>query len=523
MKEKTVLDKTNWKSAFIVVLVALAVSLMRIGDFLLPMNRDSGTFAYGGWMMLDGGIPFRDFWDNKPPGIFALNMIAFWLFGPHTWAVVLLQLPFFALSLFALWGILRKYLGHVPSLAALLFYALFASSHALKEEGNFTECYSVPLVILAIWFAERWRKTGNVWQTIIAGLMIGFAALVRQSSIVVVAAVAVWIAWSLWREKSAKAAAKEMIWPICGLVFGAAAALVPVIFIYIRAGVFDELMSAVVVYNRLYFKEAYGSGLQFSLRSLVLSIPKAWPIFTCPILALAMWIARGRKDNLMLPSLWFAADLAAVLMAGRFYHHYYLQILPASAVFFGYIYGNALSGEEGFLRKWPVPATVIAFLALFGMLGMQFRAWNWIIQHRFGNRPKPASERTADYLRENTKPADYVFIWGMNPGIAFMARRKMPTMYIHMFPLGAEGLGREKRIAQLVKDLKKHPPKFIVDESAELPAVAPPLDSPETPPSVNFLFRLDGFDDVKAFVRERYKLGKIIDNKKLFVLVNNPE
>jgi hypothetical protein len=60
--------------AFIVI-VALYVAL-RLPGIGVPLDRDEGVFGYMGQLILDGGLPYRDAVDHKPPVSFYINALA---------------------------------------------------------------------------------------------------------------------------------------------------------------------------------------------------------------------------------------------------------------------------------------------------------------------------------------------------------------------------------------------------------------------------------------------------------------
>jgi hypothetical protein len=43
--------------------------LLRVPSLVQPMGADQGLYAYIGERILEGGLPYRDAWDQKPPGI----------------------------------------------------------------------------------------------------------------------------------------------------------------------------------------------------------------------------------------------------------------------------------------------------------------------------------------------------------------------------------------------------------------------------------------------------------------------
>jgi hypothetical protein len=52
-----------------------------------PDPSDAQLFAYIGLKWIQGHVPYVDIWDHKPPGIFAVNAVAF-LLVPKSFTVL---------------------------------------------------------------------------------------------------------------------------------------------------------------------------------------------------------------------------------------------------------------------------------------------------------------------------------------------------------------------------------------------------------------------------------------------------
>src|SRR5687767_9878358 len=63
------------------LLALAAVAILGLPSILYPFHPDQAMFAYIGDRWLHGGLPYRDAWDVKPPGIFALYAAAQAVFG----------------------------------------------------------------------------------------------------------------------------------------------------------------------------------------------------------------------------------------------------------------------------------------------------------------------------------------------------------------------------------------------------------------------------------------------------------
>ena len=59
----------------------LAIAFLLAQLLCFGYGRDQGIYAVVARAMLDGGMPYRDAWDFKPPGIFLIYALARALFG----------------------------------------------------------------------------------------------------------------------------------------------------------------------------------------------------------------------------------------------------------------------------------------------------------------------------------------------------------------------------------------------------------------------------------------------------------
>ena len=69
------------------LLLVILVSLLRLPLLDLPLERDEGEYAYIAWRMSLGEVPYRDWFDQKPPGVFAIYFLARFLPMPEISAI----------------------------------------------------------------------------------------------------------------------------------------------------------------------------------------------------------------------------------------------------------------------------------------------------------------------------------------------------------------------------------------------------------------------------------------------------
>ena len=84
----------RWIKLISLVILILAA----LPTLLYPLTRDQGAYAYIADLMMQGGVPYRDAWDLKPPAVYFVYWLAFALFGRSEFAVRLLDVLYTLLS-----------------------------------------------------------------------------------------------------------------------------------------------------------------------------------------------------------------------------------------------------------------------------------------------------------------------------------------------------------------------------------------------------------------------------------------
>lgn len=492
------------------LLIAVTAIIIRLPDFFIPINRDSGLFAYGGWRILHGALPYADFFDNKLPGIFYLNAFALRIFGVNNSSLVIFQLIYSVLSTWVFYAVAVKISGRKAALAASLLFAFFSGSYGLAENGNYTECYvALPMLIAALLVL---RKPTDALSAALAGILVAIAAIIKQPAASLAGALVIYVLFIGKGRSRFVSAAMVLI--------GAGAVAGLMIAWMAHKGILAEAIQANVVFNRLYFRDAYTFGLGVAkwnlLRGIVLI---ALPLVGAMggIIWLAMSKTLSKNIGLLLIP-WFILDMAGVAMGGRFCNHYFLAMLPSMfllcAVFFdgairsrrtvlaAVLVGSALI--VGPVWHWERSCQACSGVPVSSIAEREYHALNWIFTERIPHGKMLPFEAIAEWIRNNTSESDTIYVWGWETRVGFVARREFCSRYLHMHPLGATGFDRDRRIRELAHDIETRKPKYIVDTNPLIPTTAPPLSSAPALASTSPFFRLDGYEPVKDVVARLY-------------------
>ena len=447
----------GWGYAFLLILVS------RIWTVLAPDPHDAELFAYIGRRWIQGAIPYRELWDNKPPGIFAVNALAAFT---HSQFLALALFEFIALVTTAvLISAILSELDCGPTIrwAGPIVAASILTIPYYSQGGNLTEIYLLPFASGCIYCflrATRGVMTSRRW-LVLAGLSAGFAAAFKPVGIAPLLATTVFSFASVRKNLSSRIIEVVLTW--IGFF---------VVWICIEAcfgayGVAGELINAALVYN-LHYGAAAGVPI---LKSLELMADRLWPIV--PLLGcvtisllLRLWPKTDRAaPNLFTPRqyaaapllfLWLAADLCGARAGGRYYPHYFLPVL-LSMVVVGCIGIDILAAMTSHVRySQIITCTLLVPIVIVSLKGQ--------IDSYFMARNSSPDEWTqaAIFIRDHKAPSDTVFTWGYWPGIYRIANSYTPTRwdsahYIKDYPGSYAWIGGE-----LLTELRTSPPNFIV-------------------------------------------------------------
>ncbi len=314
-----------WRADWPVVAgLAFLVLLVRGGWFGNPVaDIDEQLYSFIGWRMLHGELPFVDWWDRKPFGLFAIFAVSHWLGGPGALAY---QLP---AALATLAGALLTYTLAKPladragAAIAGAFYVMLLSAYS-SYSGQ-SETFHVPL-ILAMVLLVRDPIAPDASRRALLAMALGGLAL--QIKYTVLPQCLFLGAWALWTEFRRGADALRLAsMAVAFAVLGTAPTMAVGLF-YLAIGEFDAFHYA----NFVSFFERGGMPTgRFDPANWLWLMPLA--VLIAGGLYSACRVAPPRDVRLYLfYAAWFASALATVLLPKSIYMYYLAALVPGAAL-----------------------------------------------------------------------------------------------------------------------------------------------------------------------------------------------
>lgn len=417
--------------------------------------EDSGVFFYAAQRLLDGGAPYRDIWDHKPPGVYFVDAMGLAL-GGRT-GVWLVQLAFLVAAALLGYRALRREFGTAAALVGSVAWLVTLPRLFLElGQTSFVEFYALPLQFGAL-LLLRDIRTLPAGRAAAIGVLGGAALLFKPTL------VGIWIAIGLVTLLQRR---RDALAPMTQVAVGA---LVPLAIVSAWAaaqGVLGEMVDQAFVYNRAYAAFAPVSDrIEAVLSGLRLTLPSG-----LAAVAIGAWLyaALTRRFDLTLLSVALVAFPIEIALStwGRGYHYYFISWLPSMAILAAFVVSE--------LRRIVPPRIAWPALAL-GLIAMS--ALPALLVARLAlTTDEGRFSSAAAYVAANTRPDDTVLIWGSHTEVLFLADRRSPTRYVYQYAaLATRGYATPARVEEFLADLQRGRPALILDASAES-FVTPPLD-----------------------------------------------
>jgi 4-amino-4-deoxy-L-arabinose transferase-like glycosyltransferase len=555
--------------------VLAGVSLAAIAFFLLQIltfgyGRDQGIYAVVARTVLEGGMPYRDAWDFKPPGIFIVFAASRALFGAGQHGIRVLEVLGLIAMIAAmvrlsaqLWG--RRLVGLSAGALAVMVHAQLDFWHTAQPE-SFGGMATIFGLVLALSGERRAaggdrRRAALFW--IAAGVLFGAAGLLKPPLAGGGAATAAVLGWRAYKRSIGQsdrnfrrvfpsAIAPGIFIAIGGVLpfaaclawfaaKGALRDLYEVLFVftpyYTAIGWEGASVIAMTYYSFTEWLTSYTSLVTVGLFLLVIlrrlpgstgaspgaagapADPGDRPVFP-----------DGSAIGIVLLASVIGIHVAGVAMQGKFFPYHYGATWPPTALLAALGLHRAW---ERYGRRSPLRVGlffVLLVIAAFGrsatkdvpgsFLRRSFkrialftaspRDQEWIDRMAsVADVNAVANRAAADFVRARAPEGRPIFVWGFEPVIYDLADRPFSSRYIYNV---AQRVAWAKAPARelLMRDLAARPPAAIVVERHDVfPMVTgDAIDSADT---------LHDFTALRDLIRGRYQLATSIEDLDIYL------
>ena len=520
---KNLQKKWGW-----ILLIVLAAIVLRAPAFFNPIiDEDEAWYATAARVINSGGQLYRNAVDLKPPLIFYFYALSFSAFGDDLRAlhgVTVIWVLATALVIGLITSRLTKR-AEAPSLSALL-YVLFTPTfvpQALATNGEILMNLPLALSVFLFLKSERassscpvsFAQTESLRSFFLSGVFCGLAFLFKYQSGMLLSIFLIYILivkpW-LSRSRPQKTAFVQSLFLLGGFV--SVLAILYGIFRYL--GNWEDFYFWGWQYNFIFmadFTWAYFSKRFFAFTPRFILIWLMLWVFGFAAIKRVMRTPREIPASHHLASLWLAGSALAVCIGGKFFGHYYIQLLPPLTILAAVSLAAwwQKSGSAKYVRR--LRAVVLSGIFIPPVI---YLATNWREEQKRMQGENRYFQDLATEVRKLSAAGDKIFIWGRMPELYYFSQRLPASRFITSnFVVGMNTYNYSERTTRydraawsrlsdwLLNDFAANRPKLIIDTSPQ-----------------NFRqygkYPISIVASLRDFLNQNYRLVKTIDRVAIY-------
>jgi 4-amino-4-deoxy-L-arabinose transferase-like glycosyltransferase len=450
--------------------LALLTAVTRLPLLAHPFPvDDERVYSVVANAMHSGGKPYLDAVERKPPLLFWTYAAIVGVTGPYHWlGLHSAALLWLLLTLAGCYRVGSALFDRNTGLAAALLYSIYQPWWAPGTLAlNGEVLMNLPLM-WAAWLVLRPSHSKLRPELFGAGLLLCAAFLLKQPAAIAALPFGIYLLLPSYRQSRGLSAANAWLQASL-LTAGFLAALGGVVLVLRAQGLLGEaLYWSIGDHADPYFAWLKGIGLAVGFLAICAPLTIAAYRSLQPTRGPATgdpWAGRMAERSAVL--LWVGVSGLGVAAGGRFYGHYFIQLVAPLAVLAAPWVARTLTapGRPRRALAGYLAASAVALLA-------------W---HAIGLPPSRSPSAAGLYVRAHSDPGDRLFVWGQATPIYLDAERLPASRYIATFPLTGYIFGSphswdpaydtSDRILpgawqHLREDFARHPPRYIIDTDA---------------------------------------------------------
>ncbi len=463
------------------LVIALVIFVSRLPALGFPiLDIDEADFGVQTAVWMQGGVPYVDFVEKKTLVIHSWFGWIFKLFGTYNMtAVHLMDMLLILVTVAGVYLFTRYTAGEKTARWAALLYAFFQAFYDLNDFlSTTTESLMNVFAIFGAYVFFKSMREDKPGMSLLAGALVGISVLAKQVGAALIPVCVISTVWFWYEQKEHHwlRYCEEAFLFLIGMLFPVA-----LLMGYLSdAGGLDGFIRWTWEENLTYASSGV-SPWSFIGRALFQGskfFAASWALWVLAGLAMVQFVRRHQwRVEVIFLTLWVIYCLPAISLGGRFFIHYFLQLLPPLTVL-------AAIGIVARVEPWlaRVPKTALlraqyrsAFAAIVFVVPFVVFFILHVVQVVALRQEMKPLRAIASYVQSVTKPDDRIFVWGHDADIYFFSRRLPAARFVYCSYLTGmkEGyeLTNEAKAHQpdlnawvmVQEDFARHAPAVIVD------------------------------------------------------------
>lgn len=399
-----------------VLFLVFALIIRGLSFFFTIVDHDEWTYLIvSKEMFFHGKTLFVDVYDNKPPGIFILYGLFQFIPLPGIFVVRLMATIFIASTAWFLYRAKLQFLGSKRIALAVGFFYIFLISLFNWGLAANTEIFFVFFSCLALYLLTASPENNKYGYVVLAGFILGIAYIIKFVALFDFIALAIF--WMFLGTKNNKISKIFLVMLATSVAF-----TIPFAFThlwYYFNGHFNEFINATyTIPSRYITRQSFTKALSCIVR---------FHLFALPIVIL-FYISiykNVRKQSFLvwklMPLIWYLLAWFAVLLPGKYFNHYFVQLLIPVCFFAPDIFLYDSKIQTYAKQKIIVAMTSVLFIFILFQITYQY--------FKFWRNPDIIKEISVE-INATKQPDDFIFTNYKN-AIYYLCETEPPTKWIH--------------------------------------------------------------------------------------------
>jgi hypothetical protein len=491
------------------LLVLLDISIR--SNFLgIGFERDEGAYSYYGKLLMEGKIPYKDFYEQKFPGIFYFYAAIVSLFGDTVEGMhkgfMYVNILTMIFVYFTSRNLFSAFAG-VVSAATFLFVSMTPTLSGYTVQG---EHGVILFASMGFLFYSNARSKGKWYYYLLMGLSFGCAFMAKTSGIFFIAAGGITIVTDFFFSKDKK---NYMQLFKTAFIYGGGITLVVAILfliIYAKGAFSDMLFWTIDIPKRYVNKIKWEDGktyLDYSYQAITNDYKLFWRHGFLALIACVFAKAVDLRTKFFAFILIFFS-CAAIFPGFYFYGHYWIQILPGLSILSGLMYFSVVNILRDKLNL-KSPNLKYLYLGLFGILVFMHSNklknyyfhpnYEQILRTVYGGNPFPEAVEIGKYINSVAKPEDQIVVMGSEPQIYFYTKKKCPSRHAYFAALVESVPEHKIWQREFIADVEKARPKYFIFFNHQISLFVQPNSDQHI------------FQWANKYIQDNYKLVGLVD------------
>jgi hypothetical protein len=493
----------------LLAIVILLVYTIRSKFLLIPFERDEGIYSYFGVLLLEGKIPYKDFYEFKVPGLFYFYALIVKLFGA---TVKGMHTGFMYVNIITVIMIFFASKNLFSPIAGIISATTFAFVSLTPNLSGFTVQSEHGVALFAsvgLFFYSRTKINDKWYNFLLMGIGMGLAFMVKTTGVFLALWGGLIIITDFLLSKKPRLM-KPFLINLLSYSIGGFSIIILFFAIIFFKGSFSEMIFWIYDISKYYGSMvSFDEGIKYFkyTRDAIVQNHKFFWVHS----VLALGVCLIPSINYKLKGLAFTLltfSFLTIVPGFFFYGHYWIQTLPGLAVIAGLTYHCIITVLESKIKPGKFNLRYV-YLIVFGILtfghinGLKtyyfHPNYELILRQVYGNNPFPESMVIGNYINSNAKPEDQIVLIGSEPQIYFYTQKKAPSRHAYFTILVTDVPQHKEWQREFVRDTEKAKPRYLV-------FFKHPISLMVQPNTDNYVFEW-----LNKYVTEHYSVAALVD------------